>query len=58
MRIMQYQPGFVNVVDSKWVLITYRRRTRRPDGRNFKARKQTYSVYLQVLRLEIVVWYR
>jgi len=46
-------------IDTKRLIVDWHRRPR-PDGRRFRVRRnrRAGSVYVQVLRLEIVVWYR
>jgi hypothetical protein len=46
------------IIDTNHLVVDWHRP--RPDGRRFKVRRdrRASSVYLQVLRLEIVVWYR
>lgn len=47
------------IIDTKHLVVDWNRKPR-PDGRRFKVRvnDNVYTFYMQVLRLEIVVWYR
>lgn len=48
----------MNLLDTKYLLITWS--PKRPGGRRFKYRhiRRVHSIYVQVLALETVVWYK